>query len=79
MLEYDAPLTNQTADRVFGQGGSFSSGTANTGGISPGSLSLPAGVALDGEANLYIADASNNRVLEYDWALARLMLPLVVR
>ena len=29
VLEYDTPLTKSTADRVFGQGGSFTTGECN--------------------------------------------------
>src|SRR5438093_608226 len=54
------------ADRVFGQGGSFTSNTCNLGGISASSLCTHAGVALDAADNLYVSDANNSRVLEYD-------------
>jgi hypothetical protein len=50
---------------VFGQSGSFTSNTANNGGISANSLASPQGVAVDGASNLYIADTLNNRVLMY--------------
>jgi len=70
VLEYDIPLATDTvADRVFGQGGSFTSSTCNLGGISAGSLCEPHGVALDAAANLYIADGDNHRVLEYNTPL----------
>ena len=58
------------ADPVFGQGGSFSSSTANHGGLSASSLSSPTGVAVDASGNLYVADSGNNRVVEYDLPLA---------
>jgi len=46
VLEYDNPLATDTAaDRVFGQGGSFTSGTCNLGGISASSLSVAPGTA----------------------------------
>jgi sugar lactone lactonase YvrE len=72
VLEYDTPLTvtivagsgDTSADEVWGQGGSFTSSTCNLSGVSATSLCFPIGVALDGSANLYIADTSNNRVLE---------------
>jgi sugar lactone lactonase YvrE len=67
VLEYDAPLTTgEAAKRVFGQGGSFTTGTPNKGGVSADSLFNPAGVALDSHGNLYAADLINNRILEYD-------------
>ena len=72
VLEYDTPLTTDTvADRVFGQGGSFTSNTCNLGGISASSLCNPYGVAVDAAGRLYVADASNSRVLEYDNPLTR--------
>ena len=45
VLEYDTPLTNTTAQRVFGQGGSFTTGIPNNGGLSANSLNYPTGVA----------------------------------
>ena len=48
VLEYNTPLTTDTvADRVFGQGGSFTSNTCNLGGISASSLCFPVDVAVD--------------------------------
>jgi len=70
VLEYNTPLTSSTANAVFGQGGSSTSSTANYGGLSASSLNYPFGVALDASGNLYVADTSNNRVLEYDTPLA---------
>lgn len=66
VLEYDDPLTDMVADRVFGQGGSFTSGTCNLGGVSASSLCSPIGLAVDAAGRLYVADLSNSRVLEYD-------------
>src|SRR5258708_429927 len=68
VLEYDAPLTNTTADRVFGQP-NFITNTVNNGGLGAASLSGPIAVALDGAGNLYVVDTGNNRVLEYDLPL----------
>jgi len=71
VLVYNTPLaTDTTADTVFGQGGSFTSNTANNGGVSADSLNSPAGVAVDGSGNLYVADLHNNRVLEYNTPLS---------
>ncbi len=66
VLEYSTPLTNSTANAVFGQDGSFTSNTPNDGGLSASSLDAPSGVAADGSGNLYVADVGNNRVLKYD-------------
>jgi CSLREA domain-containing protein len=66
VLEYDSPLTTDTvADRVFGQGGSFTTSDCNKVVISASTLCIPIGVVVDGAGNLYIADFNNNRVLEY--------------
>src|SRR5208337_2667044 len=54
-----------TASRVYGQGGSFTTNTANNGGILATSLNTPSGVAVDGSGNLYVVDFNNNRVLYY--------------
>lgn len=69
VLLFLAPLSNgQAAARVFGQP-DFASNTANNGGIGAGTLKYSgssATVAVDPvSGNLYVADALNNRVLEY--------------
>jgi len=78
VLEFDKPLSNgpmlctgpgRCANRVFGQGGSFTMFTINNGGESASSLWNPWGVALDRSNRLYVADFSNHRVLEYDTPL----------
>ncbi len=76
VLEYNAPLTNgASAAHVFGQAGSFTSNTCNsdTGGFLQHSSALdlcdPSAVALDGMGNLYVADFTNSRVLEYNTPL----------
>ncbi len=68
-LLFLAPLSNgKAAARVFGQPG-FASNTANNGGISASTINYAgssATVAVDPvTGNLYVADALNNRVLEY--------------
>jgi hypothetical protein len=63
VLYYPAGTT--TATRVYGQGGIFTTNTANNGGISANSLSSPEGVVVDSSNNVYIADRANNRVLYY--------------
>ena len=59
------PSGSTTATQVYGQLGSFTTNTANLGGISANSLSRPFGVSLDSSGNLYVADTFNNRVLFY--------------
>jgi sugar lactone lactonase YvrE len=67
VLEYLFPLLDGAANDVFGQGGQFSTTVCNKGGISAASLCNPIGVATDGGFNnLYVADADNSRVLEYN-------------
>jgi sugar lactone lactonase YvrE len=72
VVEYNGPVTADSffEDLVFGQLGSFTSKTANNGGISKNSLNQPNGVAVDGHGNLYVADSSNNRVLEFNTPLS---------
>ena len=56
VLEFNSPLTNTTANTVFGQGGSFTTNVVNNGGLTANSLQEPSGVALDALGNLYVAD-----------------------
>ncbi len=72
VLEYAGPVTADSffANLVFGQLGSFTAKTANNGGIGKNSLSQPTGVVVDSHGNLYVADPSNNRVLEFNTPLA---------
>ncbi len=69
VLEYNTPLSDQQADRVFGKGGSFTIGTCAA-GANANSLCRPAAVGVDAGGNLYVADDGNFRVLEYDTPVA---------
>jgi len=53
------------ATRVYGQNSSFTSNTANNGGVSANSLSASGRIALDSSGNLYVADTGNNRILYF--------------
>ncbi|MEZ4635963.1 MAG: NHL repeat-containing protein [Caldilineaceae bacterium] len=71
VLVYLDPAQGDTrADVVFGQDGSFTTGTANQGGLSAGSLNYPVGLAVDSRGSLFVADVDNNRVLRFDNPLA---------
>ena len=67
VLEYTTPLTSgTTADLVLGQADfvqAIAETTANT-------MCGPYGVAVDSSGNLYVADETNNRVLEYNAPLS---------
>jgi len=69
VLEYNGPtpLTNgQDADSVFGQT-AFNVSLSTCGPTRTAStLCVPAGVALDGDRDLWVADSTDHRVLEYD-------------
>ncbi|HEY2107007.1 MAG TPA: NHL repeat-containing protein, partial [Candidatus Binataceae bacterium] len=69
ILEYNEganPPTNTTANRVFGQGGSFSTTACSTLGAS--ALCNPQGVALDQATirELFVMDSNNNRALKFN-------------
>ena len=51
-----------TASRIYGQLGSFTSGSPNAG---PSGLNSPAGVTIEPPGSLLCADAGNNRVLRF--------------
>jgi sugar lactone lactonase YvrE len=53
-------------DRVFGQGASGTNFTDTSPGVGAALTDEPACLALDSNQNLYVADASNSRVLEFD-------------
>jgi hypothetical protein len=65
------PGDDTTADAVFGQFDSFTSGVVNNDGTgqsgtpSAGSLKFPRGLALDSDGGLYVADRENHRVLYF--------------
>jgi DNA-binding beta-propeller fold protein YncE len=64
VLEFDRPFESDgMADRVLGQGGSFTSRTCNLGGLSARSLCFPGALAFDRQDRLYVADLANHRVL----------------
>src|ERR1700723_346442 len=72
VLEYNQPFAQAiaagfSANAVFGQGGSFTQ-TVCAEGVA--GLCFPQGVASDSSNNLYVADAGNHRVLEYNQPLA---------
>jgi hypothetical protein len=54
-----------SADFVYGQNGSFTSRPCNLNAVGATTLCDPSAAALDGAGNIYIADAGNNRVLEF--------------
>ena len=68
VIEIDAPLLGtQNASRVFGQGADFTASGCNQHAMAPGVATLcgPAGLMIDVLGNLWVADANNDRVLEY--------------
>ncbi|HEY0514127.1 MAG TPA: NHL repeat-containing protein [Thermoanaerobaculia bacterium] len=67
VLEFDRPFESDgVADRVLGQGGSFTSRTCNLGGLSARSLCFPGALAFDRQDHLYVADLANQRVLLFE-------------
>jgi sugar lactone lactonase YvrE len=69
VLEFDDPLSDAAADRVFGQA-TFDDTACNAGGNSPTAESLcrPTTVVASGayEGNVFVADTANNRILRYE-------------
>jgi sugar lactone lactonase YvrE len=66
VLEYDSPFSGDVvAKRVFGQNGKFTTNDCNPTGVTAVSLCSPGAVAVDGTGDLYVADTSNSRVLEF--------------
>jgi len=82
VLQHTSPLsTDQSADLVIGQA-NFTSGDINQGGTAAANtLNTPRGVEFESSTRLWIADASNNRILRYitivtgDSATERIMMP----
>jgi DNA-binding beta-propeller fold protein YncE len=77
VLRFDDALAagDSAADQVFGQADFASSGPNRSDTsfpLEPTAVSLwsPAGLAFDGEGNLWVADSDNSRVLLYSGALA---------
>lgn len=58
---------NPSADKVLGHG-NF---TSSTSGSAPDQLTSPAGLSLDAEGRLWVADALNHRILRFDNAASK--------
>jgi hypothetical protein len=62
----DPTVNDDTADRVFGQAGAFTTGAPNAGGAATAAtLNAPRGTQLDAEGTLWVADVFNHRVVAY--------------
>src|SRR5207302_7907562 len=61
------PTAGGHCELVYGQGGSFTTGIQNKGGVSARSLYFPNKIVVDrsGDGNLYVADMFNSRILFY--------------
>ncbi len=68
ILWYNPPqTTNQSANGVIGQGGSFvTRNSASAGNVSASNLGFPDAVAVDAAGNVWCADNKLNRVVRYD-------------
>jgi hypothetical protein len=66
VLEFKPPLSDWSADRVYGQGGDFQSNSCNMEGVNANTLCRPQGVGADLAGNVYIADTTNHRILVYE-------------
>lgn len=67
LLEFKPPFTTgMAASLVLGQA-DFTQNSGNQGGaVAANTLSFPVGAAFDSSGNLWVADALNNRVLEFE-------------
>ena len=68
VLEFNSGDT--VADKVFGQGGIFTTQTCDLGGVNAASLCTPRGLVTDSGGDLFVADRDNSRVLEFNQPLA---------
>ncbi|PNV75250.1 hypothetical protein BES34_009565 [Leptospira inadai serovar Lyme] len=60
------PSGSTTADKVYGQAGSFTTNTANKGGsVNENTLYAPVHLSFDVSGGLYVADAYNDRALYF--------------
>ena len=73
VLEFDTPLTNQSATRVIGQASRTQVPTFSTnitdapdGFVNATGLFGPRGLAFDGNGTLWVAERDNSRVLAFD-------------
>ncbi len=82
MLEYDKPLPAGTAiaRRVFGHNGNFTEGVngyecnnsfSASAPATADTLCYPSSLAIDSVGDLFVGDFNNNRVLEYNYPLAK--------
>src|SRR5438034_604828 len=70
VLEYNSPLgPSHVFNMVFGTCAGGFTGWSCTNPSAESLVDAP-GVALDGSGNMYVADFTDNRVLEYDWPLS---------
>ena len=85
VLEYDTPLkrnvkANILANRVFGQGGDFTTttcadGVQNDPSPGPNTLCAPIDVATDPSGNLFVAQWAFSNILEYNTPLTKTAQP----
>jgi len=59
------PLFSSTPDRVYGQGGDFTTAIPSKDGPSARSLRAPTGVTVDRDGSIWVADTGHHRVLHF--------------